>query len=235
MTAPAPRRTQAERTATTRLALLDATIEALAELGYVGASTTEIARRAGVSRGAQLHHFPTKHDLVSAALDHGFARSEAEFRRRFSARPPSERTQAGAVETLWETCKDPGQMAVLELLTAARTDPELAPLARDILQRFQAGVVATYCEVLPDAAADPFVTQRVLLALGVLQAASLHHHLGLIDEAERLIGTLTVLADLVPLLADPDGTLATADRPAQAIAAALANTQISPPTQEGAR
>src|SRR3954469_2390503 len=221
ITEPRTRRTQAQRTAATQRALLDAAVEALAELGYAGATTTEIARRAGVSRGAQLHHYPTKHDLVSAALDHVFAQSEAEFRRRFSERPLEERTQAGAVETLWEVCQGPEQLAVLELLTAARPDAELAPLAREVLQRFQAGVVATYCEVLPGAAEDPFVAQRVLLALAVLQAASLHQHLGLADEAASLMGTLTVLADLVPLLTDADGGIATSARPAEAIAAAL--------------
>ncbi len=72
--------TQAERTAVTRAKLLDAAAACLAELGYGRTSSTEICRRAGVSRGAQLHHFPTKADLVSAALDHVFERRVDEFR-----------------------------------------------------------------------------------------------------------------------------------------------------------
>ena len=63
------RRTHAERSATTRTALLDATIECLAELGYSGTTTAEVVRRAGLSRGAQVHHFPTKALLIAAALD----------------------------------------------------------------------------------------------------------------------------------------------------------------------
>jgi len=77
-TAP-PRRTQAERTATTRARLLDAAIDVLVDLGYARASTQEIARRAGVSRGAQLHHFPTREALVVAAVEHLVERRLAEF------------------------------------------------------------------------------------------------------------------------------------------------------------
>lgn len=198
MSAERPRQTQAERTAHTRAALLDATVGALAELGYAGASTTEIARRAGVSRGAQLHHFPSKLDLVSAALDHVFAEREAEFRRRFALLPAVDRTQSGAVGVLWATSQGPAQLAVLELLTAARTDDELRPLARRVLERYQGAVAAVFAEVLPDASDDPFITSRVLLALTVVQGAALHQQLGLTDQADELVGTLSVLADLVP-------------------------------------
>jgi len=68
------RRTQAERTASTRARLLDATLECLCDLGYARTTTPEIARRAGLSRGAQLHHFPTKAELVTGAIEHLFAR-----------------------------------------------------------------------------------------------------------------------------------------------------------------
>ena len=63
----AGRRTQAERSARTQAALLDATVESLIELGYGRTTTTEIAHRAGLSLGALLHHYPTKTDLLVAA------------------------------------------------------------------------------------------------------------------------------------------------------------------------
>ena len=53
-----------------RARLLDATVECLVERGWSGTSTTLVSERAGVSRGAQLHHFPTKNDLVLAAVEH---------------------------------------------------------------------------------------------------------------------------------------------------------------------
>src|ERR1700693_2418964 len=63
---------QEERSAETRRRLLDATVACLFERGYAGTTTTEIAVRAGVSRGAQLHHFPRKDELVVSALEHVF-------------------------------------------------------------------------------------------------------------------------------------------------------------------
>ena len=66
---PAATRTpQAERTAATRLRLMEATVDCLVELGWAGTTTTIVSERAGVSRGAQLHHFPTKQDLVVSAV-----------------------------------------------------------------------------------------------------------------------------------------------------------------------
>jgi len=64
----APRRTQAERTETTRKLLLDAATKLIRKNGFGGLRTMEVAKLAGVSRGALLHHFPSKHDLVVGVL-----------------------------------------------------------------------------------------------------------------------------------------------------------------------
>ena len=64
----AARRTQQQRTEETQAALLDATIACLHEVGYAATSTTLVSERAGVSRGAQTHHYPTKTQLVVAAI-----------------------------------------------------------------------------------------------------------------------------------------------------------------------
>ena len=66
----ATRVSQADRTRAMRARLLEATVELLIERGFTGTSTTLVSERAGVSRGAQLHHFPTKNDLVVAAVTH---------------------------------------------------------------------------------------------------------------------------------------------------------------------
>ena len=67
---PKKRRTQEERSAETKKRLLEATIDYLNELGYNKTGTVEIARRAGVSRGALVHHFPSKHDLIVATAEY---------------------------------------------------------------------------------------------------------------------------------------------------------------------
>ena len=63
------RRTQAERRARTRRALLDAGRELFAEKGYHGAAAAEVVRRAGVTRGALYHHFEDKRDLFRAVVE----------------------------------------------------------------------------------------------------------------------------------------------------------------------
>jgi AcrR family transcriptional regulator len=66
----APRRTQAERSETTRKQLLDAATKLIRQKGFGGLRTIEVASVAGVSRGALMHHFPSKHALVVAVLTH---------------------------------------------------------------------------------------------------------------------------------------------------------------------
>ena len=69
------RRTQAERSETTRKLILDATIRILVRKGAAGLRTGEVVKEAGVSVGAQLHHFPTKRELILAAFDYVNERS----------------------------------------------------------------------------------------------------------------------------------------------------------------
>src|SRR5215211_3876125 len=84
----APRRTpNAERSHSTRTRLMVATVECLAELGWSGTTTTVVAERAGVSRGAQLHHYPTKAALVVAAIEHLATLRRDEMRRSADSLP----------------------------------------------------------------------------------------------------------------------------------------------------
>ena len=77
---PRERRTQDERTAETRTRVLDAAIDCLIDEGYAGTTTKRIAERTGISRGAQQHHFPKRHDLVIQAMTHLANRRLAELR-----------------------------------------------------------------------------------------------------------------------------------------------------------
>jgi AcrR family transcriptional regulator len=63
------KRTQAERTEATRTALIDAARPLFAGRGYAGVGTEEIARGAGVTRGALYHHFEGKRELFEAAYE----------------------------------------------------------------------------------------------------------------------------------------------------------------------
>jgi AcrR family transcriptional regulator len=144
VSAVAARRSQEERSAATRQLLLDATIECLTDLGYAATSTTEIVRRAGVSRGAQVHHFPTKADLVRSAVAHLAKRQDEELRRRYDlVRTSGDRTSR-AIDLLWTAFTGPLFVASLELIVAARTDPVL----RESMEALEAGIaegIANVC------------------------------------------------------------------------------------------
>lgn len=118
-----------------RLRLMAATIDSLAELGWAGTTTTEVSQRAGVSRGAQLHHFPSKQDLVVAAVEHLTQIRREELERTAEELPAHGRTRA-VLEVLSEQFTGPVFFAALELWVAARTDPGLleavGPLERRI-------------------------------------------------------------------------------------------------------
>jgi AcrR family transcriptional regulator len=147
------RRTQAERTAATQSALLEATVDCLSELGYAATSTTEIVRRAGLSRGAQVHHFPTKGDLVVAAMERLFERRLAEFRETFFGRRAGMRNLDAAVDLLWSMFQGPTFNAWLELVVAARTDPTLKTRLAEVTAHFDDEVQVIFDELFPELSA----------------------------------------------------------------------------------
>ena len=141
--------TQAERTAVTRTRLLDAALEVLAERGYAATTTVEVARRAGVSRGAQLHHFPTKAELLAAAVEHLYARRRAEYRAAVGAMPEGADRIDTAVDLLWAMFSGPTFPAWLELQVAARTDDELRPLVAELNRKASEDELAIFLEIMP--------------------------------------------------------------------------------------
>lgn len=137
-------RTQAQRSERTRELLLDATIECLVDLGYSGASVHEICRRAGVSRGAQQHHFATKAELMTSALRHLFGKLNDELSD--VDLPLGDDKITEGIDVLWEKYSGTLSTAAVELWVAARTDPELKaallPVDRELghatLERYRA-------------------------------------------------------------------------------------------------
>ncbi|GLZ14330.1 TetR family transcriptional regulator [Actinomadura sp. NBRC 104425] len=143
------RRTQEERRTRTQRLLLDATMECLVDLGWSGTSTTEVARRAGVSRGAQQHHYPTKMVLVAAALEHLLERQRLAYESAFAVLPPERRNVEGALDLLWEVFRGRPARALLELAVAARTDDDLRVLCRDINERILQVILEVFERLFP--------------------------------------------------------------------------------------
>lgn len=122
------RQRQADRSRETRRKLMEATVECLVERGWAGTTTVVVAERAGVSRGAQLHHFRTRGELVAAAVEYVGTRSVRDLLDRASALAATEDRTAAVVEFIAEFYASTLFTAALELWVAARTDPELKKL-----------------------------------------------------------------------------------------------------------
>src|SRR5262245_58479594 len=72
------RRTNEERSAETRGRLIDATIDLLYSSGYAATTTISVAKRAGVSRGAMMHHFRSRAELLLTVAEHILAQQRRE-------------------------------------------------------------------------------------------------------------------------------------------------------------
>lgn len=119
------RLTQDEKTAETRRRLLDAAIVCLIDRGYANTTTSEIAERAGLSRGAQLYHFPTKEELLTRAVEHLFGLMFGEMKEKVSRLTNVDDRRAMAIDLLWETANGRMMTAWIELIVASRTDSYL--------------------------------------------------------------------------------------------------------------
>ncbi|WKU02819.1 TetR/AcrR family transcriptional regulator [Micromonospora sp. HUAS LYJ1] len=136
MSTPSTRVPQQERSRATQARLLEATVDCLVRYGWSGTTTTVVAAHAGVSRGAQLHHYPTKAALVTAAVAHLAERRAEELRVEAEALPVGPQRLDRVVDLLGVAFTGPLFVAALELWVAARTDPEL----RDALVPLEARV-----------------------------------------------------------------------------------------------
>jgi AcrR family transcriptional regulator len=126
---------QEERTRVMRARLLEATVELLVERGFAGTTSTLVSERAGVSRGAQLHHFPTKNDLVVAAVEHLTAKRGEELAQATATLPEGPRHTRAVLQVLGDHFTSPVFAAALELWNAARTDPDLLAAVGPLEQR----------------------------------------------------------------------------------------------------
>ncbi len=199
--APPARRTQAERTATTRRALLDATIECVVALGYGGTTTTEICKRAGVSQGALFRHFPTKAALLAAAVEDLFPRILDGFRAQARELPPAGSDRAGAVvDLLWDAYERPELQAAIELYVAARTDADLAAALAGVEAPHRERLHALAAELLPDVAGAPAFAGVVDIIVDAVQGASMGRLLVVADDGAAQRSTRDVLVGLLDAL-----------------------------------
>jgi AcrR family transcriptional regulator len=200
------RRTQAERRAATRTALLDAAIDCLVEYGYAKTTTRRIAERAGVTPGALQHHFASKAELLGELVGYIRAKSVSQM---FAEGVPSTRSirkrQELLLDRMWRIYRGPLFTALLELGIGARNHPELLQRiagAHDELGRWNA-IAAPI--LYPEHAERPELIPLIASGQATMRGLAL---LGLAGEADPdPIWPLTrahILAMAAQVLDDPE-------------------------------
>lgn len=176
---------QAQKSASTRNLIIESAIRCFVELGYARTTTTVIAEKAGLSRGAMLHHFPSKVDIVRAAVEFLHAKRLRAFRKAMSKETGAIDHIRLGIDSYWAHVNHPWFVAFFELAVAARTDPDLARILRPAQEAFEREWQAVSRELFPewrDANAERFdlafdLTRHVLEGMAV---SNLTHR-----EAER--------------------------------------------------
>lgn len=183
-----------------RARLLDATVACLAEHGYAHTSTTLICRLAGVSRGAQVHHFPLKQDLMVAAVEHVFEARRTDFRAALEGIKPGEGRLSEALDRMWQVGEGRPTAAWLELVVAGRTDPELHGRVVAATERLRAAGAVELALLTGSSALPPAALQ---LASAVMDGLAVQGLAGLTSEARD--GVLTLLKQLALRMESPIG------------------------------
>lgn len=124
-----PKSPKQDRSRATRLRLLKAAVACLAEHGWAGSTVSVVAERAGVSRGAAQHHFPTREDLFTAAVEYVAEERSAALR----AVPDQDR--AAVVAALVDLYTGPLFRAALQLWVAASNEDQLRPRVTELEAR----------------------------------------------------------------------------------------------------
>jgi AcrR family transcriptional regulator len=180
-----PRRTQAERRAATRAVLLEACVDCLLELGYTRLTIGEVVRRAGVSRGAQTHHFSTKAELVVAALRHLIDLMAVESGEGREVADPAA-AWAQLLDRLWSVHSDRSFPALLELWVAARTESELRQSLVE-LERDMSRQVLEHCRArMPELVERPDFRAALSTALAAMRGLALVDSFGRDGERDQL-------------------------------------------------
>lgn len=166
-----------------RQRLLEATVELLIEKGFGGTTTTLVSERAGVSRGAQLHHFPTKNDLVVAAVTHLTEIRGAELAAAAARLPGGRNRTAAVISMLGDHFTSPVFTAALELWVAARTDAELLEAVVPLEQRLGRETHRLTVQLLGVDDSEPETRALVQATLDLVRGLGLANTLG--DDAAR--------------------------------------------------
>lgn len=184
MTSAPVREPRQHRSRVTRARLLDTAVEVLAELGWLGGTVTVVAERAGVSRGAVQHHFPTREDLFTAAIDHMVSDLFARIRLDGARIPPGPEHTEAVVEALVSMFRGTLYRAALNLWAAAVQDEALRVKVLPLDRRLCAAMYDMAVDLLAADVSRPGVPAAVEATLSLARGLGVRDML-VEDEATR--------------------------------------------------
>ena len=141
---------QARKSAATRDQIISAAIRCIVDLSYSKTTTIKISEKAGLSRGATLHHFPSKMDIIRAAVEYLHEKRIQAFRRSIREIPDGADMARLAVEAYSAHLNHPIYIALFELSVAARTDNELKEILYPAQLAFDREWYETAWDLFPD-------------------------------------------------------------------------------------
>ncbi|MCX2972393.1 TetR/AcrR family transcriptional regulator [Halieaceae bacterium IMCC8485] len=188
---------QAQKSAMTRDRILDAAISCFIELGYTNVTTAKIASAAGVSRGAMLHHFPSKTELIQAAVEYLHVKLLEDYQERVKSISPKlkgRKFRRAGIDAYWQHLTGDLFTAYHELCVAGRTDSELKAILEKSSVKFDMHVQESNKELFKDWEGTG---DRFLLAMDVTKFMMEGLAVGqlVVDREERVNRVLDYLAD----------------------------------------
>jgi AcrR family transcriptional regulator len=186
VTTAAAREPQQDRSRATRARLLEAAITCLAELGWTASTVAVVAERAGVSRGAAQHHFPTREALFTAALEHVSQVRADELRHELGQLPGGRPDTATVVELVFGLFTGTMFRAALMLWVAAAAEPQLRGQIVPLETRIGREIHRIVVELLGVDEAVPGVRETVQATLDLARGLGLANLLT--DDSRRRAG-----------------------------------------------
>jgi AcrR family transcriptional regulator len=196
------RRQQSDRTAATRKAVLEATVELLVERGYSGTSTRLAAERAGVSLGALQHHFHTKAELSVEALRYASARLADEFVAATPGTGDVLERFGSALDQLFVIFRGPTFAAAVEIHLASRTDTGLQEAVKGLNRDVESLVAESVGGLLPELSGNPefpALLQTLVSAVRGLALTAMTPGRDREGQWQQVRGQLLILAERIEL------------------------------------
>ena len=188
---------QAEKSALTRQAILEAAVRCFVKMGYARTTTAMIADEADVSRGAMMHHFPSRSAVMHAVVGYLHARRLKEYRELMAdIDSPNQKLTRKAIRTSveahWKWVNLPSFVAYQEILTAARTEPELGEVVSKVEKDFERELLQTVRSVFPHWKSLTFLEAAHDMAQFLMQGMGMAHDISNRDRRVRqVIDSLT--------------------------------------------